>query len=309
MADYFPFVQLEFTHALGPEVGRYVVAPPADGEGSALATSSDLKGSADVLLFEVIGGRGASEGGIIRRRTRTARPGGAAAVVPIALVTFVRATQALGDERAAQQLLRTIDESEDLQKQWVGDAVRTVNDAVRAYRLAAMDPYVVEVTLSDPRGVRIGYGKAAQVYKGTWSAAIIPPAPRGARLTRTEKLRPTESVAAVLSRRVFMLASEDIALRALLDVEQGRSRAGAVQAAAAVDLLFSETAAEEPPGPVAERLEELGSRRSAIAELRRSALEDSLDVDALGEQVAELCQDIATIGTAWRYELLQSPPA
>ena len=106
-----------------------------------------------------------------------------------------------------------------------------------------------------------------------------------------------------------MLASEDIALRALLDVEQGRSRAGAVQAAAAVDLLFSETAAEEPPGPVAGRLEELRSRRSAIAELRRSALEDSLDEHALGEQVADLCQEIAVIGTTWRYELLQPPPA
>ena len=220
MADYFPFVQFEFTHALGPDAGRYVIAPEGGAEGSG---APDALGSADLLVLEHVGAATASEGGIIRRKTRPVAPGEEPSPVPLALATVIRATSRTSSEKDAQALLRRIDGSEDEQEKWVGDAVADLNLAIRAYRVAAVDPYVTEVTRGDPRRVRIGYGEGAEVFKGRWTAALAIPAPRAPAREPRRAARADRGSCRRLSGRAFALDSESLVIRAMLDVDQGQN--------------------------------------------------------------------------------------
>jgi hypothetical protein len=304
VADLFPFVQLEFTHALGPDAGRDVIAGDEAGASSAEAVPDGI-GRADLLLIQVVGARTASEGGIIRRRTRAARPEKDPEPVPLALAMLIRARARAGSERDAQALLRKIDSSEAEQESWIGAALDDLNQAIRAYRAAAVDPYVTEVTRSDPRRVRIGYGTGAEVYDGNWTAAITIPAPRGPRLSRGDRLGPTEAVAGVLSRRAFALDCEDLAMRALLDVDRGRTRAAAVQLRAAFELFWAEISNEISPADVAKRIEALRAREKDVTELAERGLREAADSADLGEKVTAVCSEMISLLTAWRYELLR----
>jgi hypothetical protein len=301
VASLFPFVQLEFTHALGPDAGRYVIAP----EGGVESAAPDALGSADLLLLEHVGARTASEGGLIRRKTRPAAPGEEPAPVALALATIIRATSRTTSEADAQKLLRAIDSSEEEQEKWVAAAIADLNLAIRAYRVAALDPYAIEVTRADPRRVRIGYGNGADVYKGAWSAAIAIPAPRAPKLRRGEKLAPTEAVAGVLSGRAFALDSESLIMRALLDVDQGRTRSAAVQLRAGYEMFWAEVTNESPPSSVSEPLTKLKVGEQAVTDLAERGLREPSDSPELGERVAEVCTEILSVVSTWRYELLR----
>ena len=302
MTDFFPFVQFEFTHALGPDPGRYVLSGEA---GDAGTTSAQGIGNADLMLVQVVGARAASEGGIIRRRTRVARAGKDTDPVPLALVMVIRATAKAGSDRDAQALLRKLDSSEVEQETWIAAALDDLNLAIRAYRAASVDPYVTEVTRVDPRRVRIGYGTGAEVHDGDWSAAITVPAPRAPRLSRGDRLGPTEAVAGVLSRRAFALDCEDLAMRALLDVDRGRTRAAAVQLRAAFELFWAEISNEISPADVAKRIEALRGREQVVTDLAERGLREAADSADLGEKVVEVCNEMISLLTAWRYELLR----
>jgi hypothetical protein len=116
-----------------------------------------------------------------------------------------------------------------------------VNSAARAYRAAAIDPYVVEVMELDPRAVRLGYGAPGQIGAGSWLDAFSLEVPEPEVDPRsTEQLRIGETVGAVLAGRATIFEAEDLALRALLDLEHQRIRAAAAQARAAVEVLKEE---------------------------------------------------------------------
>jgi hypothetical protein len=223
---FFLFVQFEFTHAVGPHAGRYLVQPTFIGEHSGDPASLERVDARNQLLAGVGHGVGASDVlvvGIVgapageRRRPRRARPAEretSPATVPLSVVTFVRGTSPFDAERAAASRLEETRFSEAEQLRWVRHGLTVLNLAIRGYRTGAPDPYALEVTRRDARRIRIGYGTTEDVQNGGWQAAFeLPPAPQS-RSKRIERLRPYEAVAAVLSGKSEVLEAEDLLSRA-----------------------------------------------------------------------------------------------
>jgi hypothetical protein len=317
---FFLFVQFEFTHALGPHAARYVVDAEIAG-GRTLnpaeapvgradhAADSALEarnraaagvtrgiGVADVLVVGVLGAP-ASRPRVLRRARYEKQPA-AAAEVPLSLVTFVKGTAPLGDEREAKRRLEEIRFSEEQQNAWVQEALGVLNVAIRAHRAGAHDPYAIEVTLRDARRVRIGYGATEQVQEGRWQDALELTPPAGRRSTRIERLRPPEAVAAVLSGRSKVLEAEDVLLRALVDLDNHRTRAAAFQVGAAIRLLPLELGPDSwdaIPG-----LRSLEPRAERTAELEAAAGSRELDGTEVGELEA-IIDAIDGVLDGWRY--------
>ena len=90
---------------------------------------------------------------------------------------------------------------------------------------------------------RLGYGAGDDLVAGRWRAAYALPS-LAARAGAAQMLAPQQQLAAILSgRSAGRIASEDLALRARLDLEQGRARQAALQLRAAIDALEAELAA------------------------------------------------------------------
>jgi hypothetical protein len=299
----FAFVQFEFTHAIGPHAGRYVVANPdtADSDGAAprtdelprreMLTGVTMRaGAADVLAITVAEGKPVRQR-LRRRAKEEGAPDDATGDVPLLLATFVRGTEPLADRKVADRALETVGRSEDDQQAIVADGLRVLNAAIRAYRAGARDPYVKEVAQRDARRVRIGYGTSEEVTAGRWRRAIVLPPPAGTRMSRTEKLLPAETTAEVLSGRGQILEAEDVLLRVWADLDHGRVRAAALQAQAATRLLATELAERDATD---DKLEELRAQADRLAV---AALEGA-------DVVADLEQLVDRLNRAverWRY--------
>lgn len=256
MSSTFLAVQFEFTHAIGPHAGRYVVAHPmsVDATGAALR-SSELgrrerltgvtmgSGTADVLAITVVSAPARRQK--LRRRAREAERGDGPADVPLLLATFIRGTEQLDADEADTRLV-AIAQDEDEQQRWVADGLAVLNTAIRAYRAGSRDPYVTEVAQRDARAVRIGYGTTEHLPSGTFTRAAVLPPPIGLKPSREERLVPSETTADVLAGRISVMEAEDLLLRTYMDLDHGRTRAAALQLRAALHLLELELA--ETPG-------------------------------------------------------------
>jgi hypothetical protein len=309
---HFLFVQFEFTHAVGPHAGRYVVEPTLLGASSSAGDGSpdqalDARnqevagvargiGDSDVL---VIGVRGApARRTRVLRRARQIEPDAAPADVPLAIVTFVRGTLPLNDRGEAGRRLDEIRFSDERQDQWVTAGLRALNLAIRAYRAGAPDPYAIEVTRRDARRVRVGYGTTEQVQDGLWREALELPPPAGRRPKRIERLRPAEAVASVLAGRATVLESEDVLARALIDLDNRRTRAAAFQVGAAIRLLGAE-AESEPAGGVLD-LASLEQHAKRAGELEATAARRALD-DAEAAELESIIDGVDALLDARRY--------
>lgn len=290
----FPFVELEFTHGLGPPAGRYVVRAPGDRPAAAPAAAIGVvptlpAGSTDVLVVRVEAASGARRPLLRRARAKSALPDEQPGDVPLYLVGLLFATREFADDRAAAAALAGWRAEPETTAPLVDEAVTVLNRAIRAYRAAAADPYVVEVTRADARAVRVGYGGQG-LADGAWDDAVVLPPPVRSRGDRAARLRPTEVVADVLAGRRDVLEGEDVLLRAVLDLEAARPAAAARQLAVAVDLLV---AADRGPG---DRLADTPAR---ARELCARLAGDGADTAA----VAELSTLATTVGEAvdaWR---------
>jgi hypothetical protein len=258
MSLLFKFVQFEFTHAIGPHAGRYVVErvalgdasdddaagprrsrdPALDARNRELAGVTRGVGGSDVLVVGVVGAPTSKRR--LLRKARPIAPEAAPAEVPLSLVTFVKGTQPLSDGTEAANQLDAIRFSEADQQRWVDEGLKALNAAVRAYRVGAPDPYAFDVTRRDARRIRIGYGTTADVSEGRWRKALELPPPASGRRKLAERLRPAEAVAAVLSGKSEVLEAEELLLRALIDLDHGRTRAAAYQVAGAMRLMRAE---------------------------------------------------------------------
>jgi hypothetical protein len=295
----FAFVQFEFTHAIGPHAGRYVVAnarlldangaaPRADDlpRKKALAGATMSPGTADVLAITVVGAP-TSRRRLLRRRPTPAEQEAGGVEVPVLLATFIRGTEPLAAPEAAAMLQR-IAASEELQEAIVADGLRALNDAIVAYRAGARDPYVTEVARRDARAVRIGYGDDEQVAEGRWSDAIVLPPELGRKPSREERLAPSEVTAKVLSGRGDVLDGETVLLRAYADLDHHRDRAAALQLRAAVELLEAE----------------LGERGAiAATRLDFAALAADAAAASAPEQLEDVIAKLERGIERWRFEL------
>jgi hypothetical protein len=293
----FLFVQFEFTHAIGPHAARYIVEPcapsgarPLASEGAEIDSDERSRtviearneqvagvrrgiGAADVLVVGVVPAP-ATRPRLLRRARYVDAPE-SNAPVPLSLVTFVKGTVPLSDKQEADRHLDAVRVSEESQDELVAEALAVLNLAIRAYRVGAHDPYAIEVTRRDARAVRIGYGSTEEVQEGRWRVAVELAPPRGRRAKRVERLRPAEAVAAVLSRRTTILEGEDLLSRALIDLDNQRTRAAAFQVAAAIRLLPTEVDPDSEPGPG--DLLSVQQHASRVGELEASAGRRALD--------------------------------
>jgi hypothetical protein len=289
-----PFVQLEFTHALGPAPGRYVVAAPGTPRAAALE-------GADVLLIDVT-----PAPAVKRRRMRSERgvlDSAQAGPVALAVVTYVRASLA-GDEHgdAAARWVQACQEDTALQSSWVQDGLVVLNRAIRAHRASCGDPYFTEVTATDPRAARIGYGPAREVSAGRWDHAFTVEPIKPPRLGHFERNAPAEVVAAALAGRPVSLEADELILRGLLDLDHGRTACAVLQLHAAARLLTAEVADVDDATALQEHAAGLPALGARLQELGRTlpVPDGAVAVDELHEAAARL----RTVADAWRAEVL-----
>lgn len=296
MSPFVPFVALEFSSAIGPPAGRYMVREPdgPDADGAIGAAPPRVEratgviaeaGSADVLQIAIVGAS-AARGGLVFRRARRADADEEPREVSLLIATLIGAASPLDSHADAVRFLDGTRADEAAQADLVGQAVDVVNVAIRAFRAVARDPFIPEITVADAREIRIGYGEAQDLYVGGWSEAFTPPPPRAPQLSRAERLRPAEGVALALGGRLPLLDAEDLALRTMLDLERGRPRSAALQLRACLDMIVAElTAAGESFVPPRDELER---RAGAVERLAALALDDRLDEAALDELAEHL---------------------
>jgi hypothetical protein len=239
----------------------------------------------DVRHVVVIGGFDAPRR--LRRRARRADPGPTS--VELTRATVIDATP-LGED--AEGWLQRASSGESV----TAGALELLNRTVAGHRVASADPWVADADPTRALVCRVGYGTGEQVADGDWEAALELPLPRPPS-ARSLILSPQERLAALLSGRDAALACEELTLRARGDLDHGRVREAALQLAVALDTALAELEAWREQGGMADRLDELDSRREAVARAARAALQGGLDAaqtadvgSALGRLEAALRQ-------------------
>ena len=204
-------------------------------------------------------------------RKRRADP--AAALVEVTRATVIDAG-GLADEAAADAWLDRAAGAGAAATQ--AEALAVLDHALHAHRVAAADPFAMDVSPAGVLGTRVGYGTGQEVADGRWTAAReLPRPPRS--VAREHALRPQERIAALLSGRDVALAAELLALRARLDLDHGRTREAALQLEAALAAACEELRGwAELPGMPA-RLAELEGHRTGVAGAAQAARTGVLD--------------------------------
>jgi hypothetical protein len=156
-------------------------------------------------------------------------------------------------------------------EQEVEAGIAVLNRALHAFRLISADPYLHPVGRRHALVARLGFGHGEQVADGKWTDARELAMPRR-RQSRAKTLQPQVRLAAVLGGRESLLVVEELALRARVDLEQGRDREAALQVLVALDAALAELQTDRGSDALADRLVELRGQRDAIARAAQSAL-------------------------------------
>ncbi len=269
----FIFMQLEFPWALGPADGRYLLRERVEDEPERVVVLGTLEPK-----------RGAAREPRRRRGALLERLGsGAASLEPDpqpAEVTRTRVTVidpvSLAAEHQARAWLDELDGERD-----IGAAVAVVNRVLHLHRIAAADPHAHEIAAAHALVIRAGWGEGEQVASGRWLHArdLTSKArgrERGRRLpgggrARTSALRPQERLAALLGARAHTLICEELALRARLDLDAGRTVHAAHELDAALSLAVAELRGERRQD-LAIRIAELEQLAAGVSAEARASL-------------------------------------
>ena len=184
--------------------------------------------------------------------------------------TIINVQEPFADEREAASWLESAGESE------LEHDLAVLNRALHAFRVVSADPYLVPVGRSQVLVARIGYGVGDEVADGLWTQAHELRIPER-RQRRAKVLAPQARLAALLGGRDHPLACEELALRARLDLDQGRDREAALQVLVALDAAIAELASDPTAPALAERLDELREYRDPVAAAGQAALAGPLD--------------------------------
>ncbi len=260
----FTFVQMELPWELGPADGRYLLRKQA--------AAGDAPEPEHVVVLSTMG---AERHGLLGRRTRTrrARPEPEPAAVPITRATVVDAV-ALSAENQAQAWLRELDPEREAQA-----AAEVLNRVLFAHRIAGAQAHIQGVSPAQALVLRAGYGEGEHVADGLWrNARELLLSDRRSR-RRASVLRPQERLAALLAGRERCLLCEELALRARVDLEEGRIALGALELEHAYATALDELAREHRVD-LTVRVEELRELRPGVGERAAAVLGD-------GEQAIE----------------------
>jgi hypothetical protein len=210
------------------------------------------------------------------RRSREVKPEPEVSELALTRATVIDTVRV--DDEAARDWLR--EAAADPSQAVVEAALRELNRALRAHRAATADPHVCELSRSQVLVVRVGYGEGMEVADGLWTQAReLKPAKRR---TRGEAaLRPQERLAALLGARDAVLACEDMALRARLDLDHQRYREAALQTHLALEAAISELQAYRSIRDIGQRLADLESRRDAVAAAANEAIHGGLHPETI----------------------------
>jgi len=203
------------------------------------------------------------------RKKRNAKPEPEPTPVTTGRATIVDVGQPFDDADRAAAWLSGAGEDE------LTADLAVLNNALFAFRLITADPYQGPISRHQALVARIGYGAGEQVADGLWTDAreLVATAPRQ---RRAKVLHPQARLAAVLGGRERVLACEELALRARLDLDQGRDREAALQVLVALDAALAELPADPTESALSDRLDELRGQRDAIAVAGQAALAGSL---------------------------------
>jgi len=280
----FRFIQVELPWSLGPPDGRYLVRAPDAAQAA----------PTHVLVFATLGApeRRRLAG---RRRQRDAQPEPEPAAVATGRATVIDVGAPLDGETAGTWLAGAGEDD-------LAAGLRVLNRALHFFRVITADPYLQPVGRAQAIAARIGFGAGEEVAEGRWTAAKELTVPEGRR-RRSRILAPQARLAALLGSREAALVSEELTLRARLDLDHGRPREAALQLLVALDTALAELAADPHAAELAERLEELRGQREPIGAAAQAALSGPLgDADtaavafALGRVEAALRARVAANG-------------
>jgi hypothetical protein len=249
----FRFSQIDVPWPLGPPDGRYLVRPPG-------AAPEDPP--SHVVLFTTLG---APVRPLDRRRAHRAPPQSDPSPVSIGRATVIGVQRPLGSPADAERWLRAAGEEE------LGEDLAVLNRALHAFRLVTADPRLHTIGRRQLLATRLGYGAGEQVADGHWSAAVTL-TQRLPRIPRARVLEPQARLAAALGRREPPLACAELALRAALDLEEGRPREAALQVLVALDAALAELSLDPLAHALGARVEELRAQREAVVAAAQAAL-------------------------------------
>jgi hypothetical protein len=153
-------------------------------------------------------------------------------------------------------------------------AIRELNRALHAHRVAAADPYVREVSADQALAVRMGFGSGDEVVEGRFAKAWELPG-RSAR-TRRSMEAPEERFAALLGGRERALPAEELVLRARADLDAGRGPEAALEARVALESLLAGLEGDRGLG-------ELQGDRDVVGRAANAALGGALPPELEGE--------------------------
>jgi hypothetical protein len=269
----FRFVQVELPWELGPPDGRYLVRPEGDPEAAA----------SHVIVFATLGAPERRRRDALRRR-RDAEPQPEPTAVATGIATVIDVGRPLAEPELARAWLDAAGEDE------LAEGLRVLNWALHAFRVVTFDPYLSPVGRRQALVARVGYGAGDEVADGLWTGAreLTVSEARG---RRSRALAPQARLAAVLGARQRPLASEELALRARLDLDHGRSREAALQLLVALDAAIAELSADPRASELAERLGELRAGRDAVGTAAQAALAGPLgqaDAEAVSATLARV---------------------
>jgi len=254
----FPFLQFDFPFSLGPADGRYLARPLETGAGT------------EVMVLRTL--EAERKPGRRPRRLEESEPDREGA--PISRVTVIGA-EPFSDEDAARSWMT--DACGDPEEH-VEPALRSINRVLHGHRIASHDPYVREVSRGQAHRVRIGFGTGDELVDGSHSEAFLIPPPRK---KRRQMLEPQSELAGILGGRRPALPSEDLLLRARLDLSEGRVRQAAIQASCAGDALEAEMRGDD--SLPAEAQTWMKERLPVLRELAQAALSGDPKDGAAGE--------------------------
>lgn len=289
--------------------------PGTDGRAVATATAAaapartgyevdgSLLGTADVVVIRTVGAPPPKAGLFGRKGAPPVAPGETPRELAITMATVIFGTRLLPDEPTTRRFFAGVQGEPEQRDQWVQAALVIINRAIAAYRACAADPYVIELTTLDPRAIRIGYGPAELVSVGKWEQAIAVPPPPPIRLSRDQRIMPTQAMAGVLTEQGEVLEAEELLLRAVLDLEQGRVRAAAVGFEGAFSLLLGELSGRVLAGSVRTKLEALVDEQETISALGAAARRGPLG-DREAERLEVLVESTGALVDHWRYAAL-----
>ena len=146
-----------------------------------------------------------------------------------------------------------------------------LNRVLHAQRLASADPHVHGIGRRDALAARLGYGAGEEVADGLWTDAreLVDTGPR----RRRSKVPAAQArLAGLLTGRQHELACEELALRARLDLDEGRAREAALQVLVALDAALAELPGDPAAPALTDRVDELRGLRAGVTAAASAAL-------------------------------------